>query len=223
MSFLVWIILGLVAGYIANQIVDREGKGLWLNMALGIVGAIVGGVIFSVLGGVGITGINIYSLIVAVVGSLLCCGSTMPSAGGERCEALGADSLYETRSRRWHFSTSYCALRFLKREGLESADARSPRIAGFGGVVGGGGAAAPTKPGGAPSPGDEGGGLLEGLGGLLDRFRQSGQGKTINSWIGTGPNEPVSPGQLGNALGPNIIKGRSPSGLACRRRNCSGS
>jgi uncharacterized protein YidB (DUF937 family) len=44
------------------------------------------------------------------------------------------------------------------------------------------------------------------LGGLLDRFRQSGQGKTIDSWIGTGPNEQVSPGQLGNALGPNIIK-----------------
>ena len=65
MSFLVWIILGLVAGYIANQIVYREGKGL------GIVGAIVGGVIFSVLGGVGITGINLYSLIVAVVGSVV--------------------------------------------------------------------------------------------------------------------------------------------------------
>ena len=71
MSFIVWIILGLVAGYIANQIVYREGKGLWLNMGLGIVGAIVGGVIFSVLGGVGITGINIYSLIVAVVGSVV--------------------------------------------------------------------------------------------------------------------------------------------------------
>ena len=70
MSFLVWIILGLVAGYIASQIVDREGKGLWLNLALGIVGAIVGGVIFSALGGVGITGINLYSLIVAVVGSI---------------------------------------------------------------------------------------------------------------------------------------------------------
>jgi uncharacterized membrane protein YeaQ/YmgE (transglycosylase-associated protein family) len=70
MSFLVWIILGLVAGYIASQIVDREGKGLWLNLALGVVGAIVGGVIFSALGGVGITGINLYSLIVAVVGSI---------------------------------------------------------------------------------------------------------------------------------------------------------
>jgi len=66
--------------------------------------------------------------------------------------------------------------------------------------------AAPTKSGGPRPPADEGGGLLEGLGGLLDRFRQSGQGQTADSWIGTGPNEPVSPGQVGNALGSNIIK-----------------
>jgi uncharacterized protein YidB (DUF937 family) len=62
------------------------------------------------------------------------------------------------------------------------------------------------KPGGARPQADEGGGLLEGLGGLLERFRQGGQGKIIDSWIGTGPNEPVSPGQLENTLGPNIIK-----------------
>jgi uncharacterized protein YidB (DUF937 family) len=79
-------------------------------------------------------------------------------------------------------------------------------LLGSGALFGGGGASAPTRPSRGPSPGDEGGGLLEGLGGLLDRFRQSGQGKTIDSWIGTGPNEQVSPGQLGNALGPNIIK-----------------
>ncbi len=71
--------------------------------------------------------------------------------------------------------------------------------------------AGPPKPGGREPPGgrqaDEGGGgLLEGLGGLLERFRQGGQGKIIDSWIGTGPNEPVSPGQLENTLGPNIIK-----------------
>ena len=71
MSFLVWIILGLIAGYIASQIVGRDSRGPWLNMGLGIVGAIVGGVIFSILGGVGITGINLYSLIVAVVGSVV--------------------------------------------------------------------------------------------------------------------------------------------------------
>lgn len=66
--------------------------------------------------------------------------------------------------------------------------------------------AGPPKPGGRGPQADEGGGLLEGLGGLLERFRQGGQGKIIDSWIGTGPNEPVSPGQLENTLGPNIIK-----------------
>ena len=50
---------------------DKEGKGLWLNMALGIVGAIVGGVIFSAFGGTGVTGVNFYSLIVAVIGSVV--------------------------------------------------------------------------------------------------------------------------------------------------------
>ena len=99
----------------------------------------------------------------------------------------------------------------LLRSALSQAKVSNPlmlallALLGSGALFGGGGASAPAKPGGAPSPGDDGG-LLDGLGGLLDRFRQSGQGKTIDSWIGTGPNEPVSPGQLDNALGPNIIK-----------------
>jgi uncharacterized protein YidB (DUF937 family) len=61
----------------------------------------------------------------------------------------------------------------------------------------------------ARTPAGEGGGsggLLEGLGSLLDRFRQTGEGQVADSWVGSGPNQPVSPGQLGNALGPNIIK-----------------
>jgi uncharacterized protein YidB (DUF937 family) len=53
---------------------------------------------------------------------------------------------------------------------------------------------------------DHGGGLLGGLGGLLDRFQKGGQEPAINSWIGNGPNQPVSPGQLGSTLGPDIIK-----------------
>jgi uncharacterized protein YidB (DUF937 family) len=50
------------------------------------------------------------------------------------------------------------------------------------------------------------GGLLGGLGGLLEKFQQGGQGGVINSWIGSGQNQPVQPGQLGTILGPNIIK-----------------
>jgi uncharacterized membrane protein YeaQ/YmgE (transglycosylase-associated protein family) len=67
MSIIAWIILGLIAGYIGSRIVDREGKGLWLNVALGIVG----GVIFSAFGATGITGLNFYSMIVAVIGSIV--------------------------------------------------------------------------------------------------------------------------------------------------------
>jgi uncharacterized membrane protein YeaQ/YmgE (transglycosylase-associated protein family) len=71
MSIIAWVILGLIAGFISSRIVDKEGKGLWLNMALGIVGAIVGGVIFSAFGATGVTGVNLYSLIVAVIGSIV--------------------------------------------------------------------------------------------------------------------------------------------------------
>ena len=71
MSIIAWIILGLIAGYIGSKIVDREGKGLWLNMALGIIGAIVGGLIFNVFGGSSVTGVNLYSIIVAIIGSVV--------------------------------------------------------------------------------------------------------------------------------------------------------
>jgi uncharacterized membrane protein YeaQ/YmgE (transglycosylase-associated protein family) len=71
MSILAWIILGLIAGFIASKIVNRTGQGLFLDLLLGIVGAIVGGFIFSLLGGVGITGFNLYSLVVAVIGAII--------------------------------------------------------------------------------------------------------------------------------------------------------
>jgi uncharacterized protein YidB (DUF937 family) len=60
----------------------------------------------------------------------------------------------------------------------------------------------------APQPtSDEGvGGLLGGLGGLLDKLQKGGLGNAANSWIGSGQNQSVSPGQLGSALGPDIIK-----------------
>jgi uncharacterized protein YidB (DUF937 family) len=69
---------------------------------------------------------------------------------------------------------------------------------------GGGGQSPAAKP--QPAPADPGGGLLGGLGGLLDKFQQSGQGNVINSWIGSGQNQPVQPKQLGTVLGPDIIK-----------------
>lgn len=71
MSVIGWIVLGLVAGFIGSKIVNKSGQGLILDIVLGIVGAVAGGFIFSLLGATGVTGFNIYSLIVAVIGSVV--------------------------------------------------------------------------------------------------------------------------------------------------------
>ena len=69
----------------------------------------------------------------------------------------------------------------------------------------GGGASAPTT-GSQPTSDEGAGGLLGGLGGLLDKLHKGGLGEVANSWVGSGQNQPVSPKQLGPALGPDIIK-----------------
>jgi len=71
MSIIAWIVLGLIAGFIASQIVNRQGEGLFLDIVLGIVGALVGGFIFSAFGAVGVTGFNLWSLVVAVCGAII--------------------------------------------------------------------------------------------------------------------------------------------------------
>jgi uncharacterized membrane protein YeaQ/YmgE (transglycosylase-associated protein family) len=72
MGIISWLVLGLIAGFIASKIVNKSGLGFWLDIALGIVGAIVGGFLFSaVLGVEGITGFNIWSLLVAIAGSVV--------------------------------------------------------------------------------------------------------------------------------------------------------
>ncbi|NPD65627.1 GlsB/YeaQ/YmgE family stress response membrane protein [Lichenicola cladoniae] len=71
MSIIAWIILGLVAGFIGSKIVNKSGEGIVLDIILGIVGAIVGGFVFSYFGAQGVDGLNIYSLIVAVVGAVI--------------------------------------------------------------------------------------------------------------------------------------------------------
>jgi len=71
MSIISWIILGLVAGFIGSKIVNKHGQGVLLDIALGIVGAIVGGLIFSAFGAEGITGLNLYSMVVAVIGAIV--------------------------------------------------------------------------------------------------------------------------------------------------------
>jgi uncharacterized membrane protein YeaQ/YmgE (transglycosylase-associated protein family) len=71
MNFLVWITLGLLAGFIASKIVNKSGEGILLDIILGIIGAIVGGWLFSVFGAHGVTGLNLYSIIVAVIGAII--------------------------------------------------------------------------------------------------------------------------------------------------------
>jgi uncharacterized membrane protein YeaQ/YmgE (transglycosylase-associated protein family) len=71
MSWLAWIILGLVAGFIGSKLVNKRGEGLFLDILLGIVGAIVGGWLFNRFGAGGVTGLNLYSLVVAVVGAVV--------------------------------------------------------------------------------------------------------------------------------------------------------
>jgi uncharacterized membrane protein YeaQ/YmgE (transglycosylase-associated protein family) len=71
MSFLAWIVLGLVAGFIGSKIVNKAGEGILLDIVLGIVGAVVGGWIFNTFGAGGVTGLNLNSLLVAVLGAIV--------------------------------------------------------------------------------------------------------------------------------------------------------
>jgi uncharacterized membrane protein YeaQ/YmgE (transglycosylase-associated protein family) len=71
MSIIAWIVLGLIAGFIASKIVNKRGEGLLLDILLGIVGALVGGWLFHAFGAAGVTGLNLYSLLVAVVGAVV--------------------------------------------------------------------------------------------------------------------------------------------------------
>lgn len=71
MSFLAWIVLGLVAGFIGSKLVNKSGEGMILDILLGVVGAVIGGWLFNMFGAAGVTGLNLYSLLVAVVGAVV--------------------------------------------------------------------------------------------------------------------------------------------------------
>jgi uncharacterized membrane protein YeaQ/YmgE (transglycosylase-associated protein family) len=71
MSFLAWIVLGLIAGYIGSKIVNRQGEGILLDILLGVVGAFAGGFLFHIFGASGVSGLNLYSLFVAVIGAVV--------------------------------------------------------------------------------------------------------------------------------------------------------
>jgi uncharacterized membrane protein YeaQ/YmgE (transglycosylase-associated protein family) len=71
MSFLVWIILGLISGFIAFKIVNKQGEGWIGDIVLGIIGAVVGGWLFGLLGARGVSGLNLYSVLVSVIGAVV--------------------------------------------------------------------------------------------------------------------------------------------------------
>ncbi len=71
MSLLAWIVLGLIAGFLGSKIVNSSGEGVLLDIVLGIVGAVIGGWLFNRFGAVGVTGLNLYSILVAAVGSVV--------------------------------------------------------------------------------------------------------------------------------------------------------
>ena len=71
MSILAWIVLGLISGFIGSKIVNKQGEGIVLDIVLGVIGAVVGGFLFNMFGAVGVTGLNLYSLAVAVIGAIV--------------------------------------------------------------------------------------------------------------------------------------------------------
>ena len=71
MGLLAWVVLGVVAGFIASKVVNKTGEGLVLDLVLGVVGAVVGGWIMSLFGQTGVNGLNLYSLVVAVLGAIV--------------------------------------------------------------------------------------------------------------------------------------------------------
>ena len=71
MTVLAWIVLGLIAGFIASKMVNGTGEGAILDIVLGIIGSVAGGFLFNTFGANGVTGLNVYSVVVSVIGAVV--------------------------------------------------------------------------------------------------------------------------------------------------------
>jgi uncharacterized membrane protein YeaQ/YmgE (transglycosylase-associated protein family) len=71
MGILAWLVLGGVAGFLASLLVNKQGEGMLMDIVLGIVGAVVGGFIAQFAGFAGITGLNLYSILIAIGGAVV--------------------------------------------------------------------------------------------------------------------------------------------------------
>jgi uncharacterized membrane protein YeaQ/YmgE (transglycosylase-associated protein family) len=88
MSIVAWILLGLISGFIASKIVNRSGEGVVLDIVLGIVGAFVGGFLFNLVGEYGVTGLNVWSIFVSVLGAVVVVLVLKHAITGRRHHAL---------------------------------------------------------------------------------------------------------------------------------------
>ncbi len=71
MSILAWVILGLVAGFVGSKLVNKTGEGILVDIILGVLGAVGSGWLFNQFGQPGVTGLNLWSFVVAVVGAVI--------------------------------------------------------------------------------------------------------------------------------------------------------
>jgi uncharacterized membrane protein YeaQ/YmgE (transglycosylase-associated protein family) len=71
MSILAWIVLGLIAGFIGSKVVNKTGEGIILDIVLGVIGAVVGGWLFRFFDSTGVTGLNLWSMLVAIIGAVV--------------------------------------------------------------------------------------------------------------------------------------------------------
>jgi uncharacterized membrane protein YeaQ/YmgE (transglycosylase-associated protein family) len=84
MGLISWIVLGLIAGFIGSKVGNKTGEGLLLDIVLGVVGAVIGGYLFNLFGAQGVTGLNLWSLLVAVIGAIVVLMIYRLIAGGGR-------------------------------------------------------------------------------------------------------------------------------------------
>ena len=71
MGVIAWLILGALSGWIANRLMKNSSSGLIDNIIIGIIGAFIGGFVFNFLGAQTITGFNLHSIFVSVVGACI--------------------------------------------------------------------------------------------------------------------------------------------------------
>jgi uncharacterized membrane protein YeaQ/YmgE (transglycosylase-associated protein family) len=102
MSFLAWMVLGLIAGFIGSKLGNSRGEGILLDILLGVVGAFAGGWLFHIFGAPGVSGLSLYSLFMAVIGSvvLLVLYHALRRRRAWQCTCRRIGSQFGTKKRR---------------------------------------------------------------------------------------------------------------------------